>query len=292
MPVIADYQRRRTGHWHLAVLAGQWNQELQREILALVERQPSTKHPQTFELASGGDNKGKPLYLKVFCPPPGIVILKNMLRKSKAARFLHQGLALCKAGFRAPLTIAAGERRGWTFSSRAFVLTVGIEGQSLVSYLDDCWSGRRPPPSLEEKRKALRRLAGVIRKFHDLGFVHGDLVPSNVFVSDCRTAGHSFYFMDNDRTRRFPPWLPQVLWKRNLVQLNRFPLPGISLQDRMRFLRGYLGKGKWGRKEARLSRWLEDKTRKRRKECGGIPDSIKFRELMRWNGPWRRAPDD
>lgn len=292
MPVMADYQQCRAGKWHLTVLAGQWNQELQEKTLALVERQVASKHPQTFELVSGGDNESKPLYLKVFYPPPGIGMLKNLLRKSKAARFLHQGMTLSKAGFHAPVTIAVGEARRSPFSQRAFVLTVGVGGQSLVSYLHDCWLGRRPWPALAEKRKALKCLAEVIRKFHDLGFVHGDLVPSNLFVSDLESGEAGLCFMDNDRTRRFPPWLPQTLWKRNLVQLNRFPLPGISLQDRMRFMHGYLAKGKWGRKEARLSRWLEDKTRKRRKVCERIHDSVNFRELMRWNGPLRSVPDD
>ena len=282
MPVMADYQRCRAGNWHLTVLAGQWNRELQEKILALVDRQPPSKHPQTFALASGGDHESKPLYLKVFYPPPGIVILKNLLRKSKAARFLHQGLALAEAGFHAPATIAAGETRRWSFSQRAFVLTVGVGGQSLVSYLHDCWSGRRPQPALAEKRKALKCLAEVIRNFHDRGFVHGDLVPSNLFVAERQFGGSAFYFMDNDRTRHYWPWLPQSLWKRNLVQLNRFPLPGISLQDRLRFFLAYSGRRTCGARERNLLRWLELRTRRRRRECDHAGATGSFRMLMRW----------
>jgi hypothetical protein len=86
--------------------------------------------------------------------------------------------------------------------------------------------------------------------------------------------------MDNDRTRRFPIWLPQRLWRRNLVQLNRMPLPGISLQDRMRFLHAYLNAGKFSVADRKLARWLELKTRQRRKECDGVDPSVNFRRLM------------
>jgi hypothetical protein len=88
--------------------------------------------------------------------------------------------------------------------------------------------------------------------------------------------------MDNDRTRRYPRWLPQNLWKRNLVQLNRFPLPGISLHDRVRFLRFYCGRASRRPADDRLLHWLEIKTRRRRKECDGIGEPIDFRRLMRW----------
>jgi Lipopolysaccharide kinase (Kdo/WaaP) family len=289
MPVMADYQQRRAGNWRLTVLARDWNQELQEKILALVDRQTASKHPQTFELASGGDHEGEPRYLKVFHPPPGIDILKNLLRESKAARFLHQGLALSKAGFHAPIVIAVGETRRSPFSPRAFVLTMGVDGQSLVSYLHDCWSGRRPRPALAEKRKALKRLAEVIRNFHDLGFVHGDLVPSNLFVWDVPGGGLEFCFMDNDRTRHYRPWLPQSLWKRNLVQLNRFPLPGISLQDRLRFFLAYSGRRTCGARERNLLRWLELRTRSRRRECDHAGGTGSFRMLMRWTPAIMRA---
>jgi hypothetical protein len=285
------YERVRAGKWRLTVQAEQWSQERQEKILALVERQAASKHPQTFALPGSGGNENTPLYLKVFCLPPGVVALKNLLRKSKAARFLQQGLALHQAGFHAPVPIAIGETRAWSLSQRAFVLTAQVGGQSLVSYLHDCWSGRKPRPALAKKRDALRDLAKVIRKFHDCGFVHGDLVPSNLFILDRQGGGNEFYFMDNDRTRRYARWLPQSLWKRNLVQLNRFPLPGISLQDRVRFFLAYRGRRVCDRRDRNLLRWLELKTRKRRRECDRVDGSGSFRMLMRWTpGAIAREP--
>ena len=87
--------------------------------------------------------------------------------------------------------------------------------------------------------------------------------------------------MDNDRTRRYPKWLPQSLWKRNLVQLNRLPLSSISLQDRIRFFQEYSGAERAADLNRPLLKWLEQKTRERRRECDSVDATISFRQLMR-----------
>jgi hypothetical protein len=88
--------------------------------------------------------------------------------------------------------------------------------------------------------------------------------------------------MDNDRTRRYPKWLPQFLWKRNLVQLNRLPLSSISLQDRIRFFREYSATESSAELDRPLLQWLEKRTRQRRKECDSIDPTVSFRRLMSW----------
>jgi hypothetical protein len=127
----------------------------------------------------------------------------------------------------------------------------------------------------------LQALARHIRHLHDLGFIHGDLVASNIFV--CRNAAGNLLFvlMDNDRTRRYPKWLPQSLWKRNLVQLNRLPLSSISLQDRIRFFQEYSAAERAADLNRPLLKWLEQKTRERRRECDSVDATISFRRLMR-----------
>ena len=281
MSATGKYERLRAEKWRLMVLPAYWNPELQERILALAEQEAAAKHPQTVELfAASGE--GKPLYLKIFHPPGGVVQLKNLFRKSKAMRFLQQGIALSEAGFRVPVTVAVGERRIWRFLQRAFVVTLPVSGQSLPAYMLDCFAGRTPCMSWREKTAAVTSLAMLIQKFHNLGFVHGDLVPSNIFISNSRDGKPAFYFMDNDRTRCYGRWLPQRLWKRNLIQLNRFPLPGISLQDRVRFFLAYRGRPSCRGRDANLLRWLEARTRRRRRDCDRVDGSGSFRMLMRW----------
>jgi hypothetical protein len=282
MSATDKYERLRVGRWRLTVLPAYWSPELQEQVLARAEREVAAKHPQTLKLSFAPIGEGKPLYLKVFHPPAGAGHLKNLMRKSKALRFLEQSIALSEAGFRVPVTIAVGELRSWRFLQRAFVLTLAVGGQSLASCMMDCVCGRTPRMSFTEKIAALKSLAELIRKFHDRGFVHGDLVPSNIFIADWEDGKPAFCFMDNDRTRCYGRWLPQSFWKRNLVQLNRFPLPGISLQDRVRFFLAYRRRPSCQESDRNLLRWLERRTRRRRRECDRVTGSGSFRMLMRW----------
>lgn len=281
MPVNSDYRIVSTGKWRLALLSGRWSLDLEREVLALVDAQPWSKHPQTLAVRLRQRPTENEFYLKVFHPSNSWSAFKDVFRMSRAFRAWRQGLALSEAGFDVPLTIAAGEQRRCRFLRRAFVLTQKLDGQPAHLFLRRLID-RGEKNRLNAKRAGLRRVAGLVRRFHEQGFVHGDLVASNIFVSDTeRPPG--FYFMDNDRTRRYPSWMPQSLWKRNLIQLNRMPLPGITLQDRMRFFQAYLSSPILTNGERRLAYWLERKTRRRRKECDGVDPTGDFRKLMRWS---------
>lgn len=278
------YERRSAGNWRLEVIPEKWSNELWEKILLAIERQLPSKHPRTLELRLPETEPGALLFVKIFSPVSPLGTLKDIFRRSKALRSLRQGMALSRAGFQVPETIAVGELRKCRLLQRAFVLTLGIDGKPAPVFLRDRCLPHFAGWSLSEKRSSLKRLAEEVRHLHELGFVHGDLVPSNILVSETPSGGVCFYFMDNDRTRRYPIWFPQTLWKRNLVQLNRFPLPGISLQDRMRFFCAYVSGLDRSKKNQRLLRWLEMKTRKRRRECNGADATVSFRKLMRWDG--------
>jgi lipopolysaccharide kinase (Kdo/WaaP) family protein len=282
MRARSDYQFLSAGEWRMATLPGIWNREIEEKVLSLVNRQPWAKHPQTLSLRFPEGGKDQEYYLKVIHGVKGGGAFKDAVRISKAFRAWQNGIALAEAGFNVPLTIAAGEQRFLRLLQRAFILSQKIDGQPAHLFLRDMLD-RRDKEILAAKRTGLKRAANLIRRFHKTGFVHGDLVASNIFVSNEASGEHAFYFMDNDRTRRYPSWLPQSLWKRNLIQLNRLPLPGITLQDRMRFFQAYLNRQELTKADRRLIRWLERKTRRRRQECDGIDASGDFRRLMRWS---------
>jgi hypothetical protein len=283
MGLSPDYYRFKDGKWSLWIRREKWNDQLWPFVMPLIEQQPFSKHPQTLQLNLPCGLGGDLLFLKVFHGSSGVGALKDILRDSKALRSMRQGAALGRYNFHVPITVAAGEKRAHCLLRRAFVLTIGVNGQSLPVFLRDCALGVNNI-SLSEKRHGLQQLAIEVRRLHELGFVHGDLVPTNILVGRCTGEGSRFFFMDNDRTRHYPSWVPHALWRRNLVQLNRIPLPGITLQDRLRFLGYYLGLKKWARKERQLLAWFERKTRQRRKECDLVDSSGSFRRLMRWHG--------
>lgn len=264
-----------------------WSDGLCGEVLRHLEDQTSADHPQTKRFYFPQGENGVEFYLKMYRRSRVWRSLKDFFRDSKAFRALKMGEALSDVEFHVPVTVAAGEERSFRLLKRAFLLTLGVEAFSLPAYLRQYGSLPLAVGLLRKKRKYLKQLALEIRRLHQCGFVHGDLVPSNILVRP-EDGGIAFYYIDNDRTRRYRLWLPNILWKRNLIQLNRFVLHGISLQDRMRFLRFYLGQKSWGKRERRLIRWLEKKTRKRRRECDRIEAIVTFRELMRWNGPFAR----
>jgi hypothetical protein len=282
MTLPAGFQTCREGPWRFIVQPHHWSDALKEKVLAVVERQTTAKHPQTIELRDLPGSGPGHFYLKVFHARGGVLGVKELFRRSKAFRSLRISAALADAGFSVPLAVAAGEQRAHGWLRRAFVLSPAVNGVPAPVFLRARDASSARPLGVAEKRRGLQELAALVHQFHRLGFVHGDLVPSNILVSETEGGAMHFVFMDNDRTRRFPPRLRQTLWKRNLVQLNRFPLPGISLQDRVRFFRFYCGHGGSPAAEERLLKWLEMKTRKRRRECDGVDATGDFRTLMRW----------
>lgn len=286
MALSSKYRLLREGKWRLLIQPAQWSRELWEEVLRqLADGAWRDIHPETRRFRYPRGEEGREYYLKIYHRSHPFGTIKDLFRQSKSFRALKQGLALAEHGFHVPFAVAAGEERDRRLLKRAFLLTVRIDGSPLPLYLREHHAVPLSLIALREKRESLRKLALEIGRLHRMGFVHGDLVPSNILIRR-EERGVGFFYMDNDRTRRYPVWLPQRLWMRNLVQLNRFVLPGVSLQDRMRFLKSYLGGKTWGRKERRLARQLEKRTRERRLECDRIAAQVSFRELMRWDGPF------
>lgn len=283
MALDARYRRLVRDGWKLKVLADRWSDELWKRVLGLIAEQTARRHPRTLPVNFDESGQLARYYLKIYYPGSRWGALKDLFRRSKGVRFLDQGAELSEAGFLTPTAVAAGEERHLGFLRRAFVLTLALDGAPLPIFL--AGNGRTAAGiGLLEKRKGLQSMGRQIGRLHETGFVHGDLVPSNIFV--CRTSRGDlqFYLMDNDRTRRYPGWLPQTLWRRNLVQLNRFPLPAISLQDRLRFFRAYAAARGTRGNDRRLLRWLEARTRRRRRQCDSVDAPVSFRRLMSWQG--------
>jgi len=290
MPTAAEYRPIRTGFWFFWVLKGEADDGLLDSLAAIAEGQPYSKHPQTLRFSRPSAGSTSQFFMKVFHQRRGAAKLKDLLRQTKARRFWRQGMALCAAGFNVPHTVAFGEKRRRGLPERSLVLTSKIEGQPVPLYLSALNGSVESRRQIKHKRIALFQLGQLVRRFHDLGFVHGDLVATNILVADPGADAPSFYFMDNDRTQKYPAWLTGHLRNRNLVQLNRMPLAHITLQDRMRFLRSYLRVDSFGKAQRDFALWLEVKTRQRRWEVDGADASVSFRTLMAWHDPTVSRP--
>jgi serine/threonine protein kinase len=250
------FELRAAGRWKLLVRPDLWSGALWEQTIALVSAARSQKHPQTVRLAGAGDGS-PPCFVKIYSPARGAGSIKDLFRDSKALRALKMSAALGRSGFHAPSPLAAGEERIAGRLGSAFLVTFEITGAPLPQALRDRFGGSVDISRFSTKRAWIRQLADEIRRFHDAGFVHGDLVASNIFVA-FEGERPVFYLMDHDRTRCYPRVLSRLLARRNLVQLNRFDLPTISRSDRARFMRHYTG-----RNDRRLKRWLVRETRRR-----------------------------
>jgi hypothetical protein len=194
-----------------------------------------------------------------------------------ARRAFAMGRALAAAGFAAPVVLLVGR------SGRAGLLvTADTGGEDLLVAL-----ARLASPGDDtrvRKRDLLRRLGTEVARLHAAGFVHGDLVPPNL-----RWRDGEFVFLDNDRTRRAWPGA-----RRNLVQLGRFVVPGVTASDRARVLHAYASaRGLDRRRRHRLGAWVMRKIMARRCAIDRIPAETAaragFRALMRSGGPFDPA---
>jgi hypothetical protein len=218
----------------------------------------ASRHARTVRL----DDADGALFVKTYPTPDG----------RRALRAFRMGEALARAGLRAPAVVVAARRGG-----DGLLVTRDAGGEDLLVAL----ARRRAAPAA--KRAILRALGAEVARLHRAGFVHGDLVPANV-----RLVGERFVFLDNDRTRR-SPLLVGLAGRRNLVQLGRFVVPGLTLADRVRVLAAYTAvRGLGQRARRRLARWLVRKTIARRcaidRIAPGTAARVGFRELMRSGG--------
>jgi hypothetical protein len=279
MPTAGDYRLVRFNQWVFWVLDDAMDSGIVNSLAAAVDQQDYSKHPQTLRFTWPPEANAREYFLKVFHRGRGATIAKDLLRWTKARRFWRQGLSLDAAGFNVPRTIVCGEKRRRGLPERSLVLTDKIDGTAIPTFLSEWTRSLGDTAQVKLKWRGLAQLGELVRRFHDLGFVHGDLVATNIFVVQS-SSGPRFYLMDNDRTQRFPARLTMNLRKRNLVQLNRMPLAHINLQDRMRFLRSYLKVERVSKSDRDFAVWLERKTRQRRGEVDRVDTTVTFRKLM------------
>jgi len=100
------------------------------------------------------------------------------------------------------------------FFYRAHLLSLEIpEALNLVEYLQE--AQMRLPQNLPSKRRTIRNVGLLLRRFHDAGFFHRDLQLKNILVA----AGEPF-LIDFDRSYRRPS-LSIDQRMRNLLRLDR-----------------------------------------------------------------------
>ncbi len=165
------------------------------------------------------------LFVKVLDSPRGFERVKRKLRGTPASHVSRVTSELLAAGFDAPAVWAYGFH---VSSGRELIVTPRAAGRGPLRTLAAI--------DKASKRMLLKALGCEIARLHQASFVHGDLTPFNIFIVE--GVRPRFVLLDHERTRRVgTAYGRQQL--RNLVQLGRFELPGITRTDRLRLLRSY-----------------------------------------------------
>ncbi len=223
--LLSDLIRDKLIRWSVASAAGENGPPNRRSrYAATYQIRPGGASPEAFDA-----------FVKVYDPPRNSGRLKGWFRGSRASRAARAAALLAASGINAPRVLLCGEEAA---TGRTMLVAERAEGVSLAAFLAE------PPRSpigqqgwWLQKREVLRALGAEVAALHRAGFIHGDLTPYNVFVTDSTPI--RFAFIDHDRTRRaFAPGRRRRQL-RNLVQLLRFDLPRLTAADRMRIFQAW-----------------------------------------------------
>lgn len=233
----ADDRAEQDG-WRLTLALPAAVRELRDSLIAfvvaaadgrIVEPMRRSRHACTFQTQFvAGASLPISLFVKVIAPPRRIKRLKRIYRGSPARHVARVTAELTAAGLSAPPVWIHGREAA---RGRELLVTPRADGNGPLHTLAGLAG------AVAAKRALLRALGAEIARLHRGGFVHGDLTPFNIFI--VRGAPARFVLLDHERTRRSFVIGRTRRQLRNLVQLGRFKLPGLSRTDRLRMLAAY-----------------------------------------------------
>ena len=180
---------------------------------------------------------GREIFVKRFKPYAWYRRLEWMLAPTPARRCWEASGELERAGFNVAPPLAATETRRCVVPADSYFVTLSLEGALPAGRF---WRERSAGLGITGRRRLLGSLARELRRFHDAGFYSRDANADNFLVRLDAEGRGEFFLLDLENVRR--PW--RVSHRRrikNLVQLYG-PVRGeVSLRDRLRFVRAYVG---------------------------------------------------
>jgi lipopolysaccharide kinase (Kdo/WaaP) family protein len=227
--------------WQLNLAAGGLTPELREAVVAravaaargeLGAPRRRSRHASTWQVRIGAGAVEVEIFIKLIDAPLGFAAIKHRLRGGRASHVARVTQRLNDSGFLAPPLLLYGREAA---SGREMIVTPRAEGDGPLRTLKALQAGAAG--TIVRKRVVLRALGAEIARLHRCGFVHGDLTPFNILFVWAEPP--RFVLIDHERTRRTGPIGRRRRALRNLVQLGRFDLPGLSATDRMRILASY-----------------------------------------------------
>ena len=202
-------------------------------------------------------------YLKRYSQPPrrayrGLRTPHPRYRSLAAMEWAWLRL-LQKAGIPAPMPIAFGEEMRGLWETRSALLIAAVPGDSLERI-----APRLEPRDRARIRKLLDTVAALVARFHGLGLVHRDLYLAHIFADGIADSNGSPRLHLIDAARLFRPTILRRRWIAKDLAALAYSTPRVlvSMIDRARWLRSYLGTRRLGRDGRRLWYHVDGKVRR------------------------------
>ncbi len=278
-PDVAPFKRLRIGRWRLWLDPTRWRDQWWDSIeRALMEgdRGRRSRHASTFAVSLNASGDACRAFLKVYPGPNLWRALKQWLQGSMAWRALRMTQELSACGFRVPAILGAGEMRRGGLLRKSFLLAEAVEGVELTEVASRLASSPRSE-RVAQKRRLARLIGSEVGRLHRLGYVHGDLVVTNILVKDGGSS--AIWLIDHDRSRGPVRFFRGYYQRRNLIQLNRVELAGVTHCDRLRTFRHYAAARGWSKRKVRVeARRIAARTKARREQ---VARAIRRKEASR-----------
>ena len=200
-------------------------------------------------------------YLKRYQNPPATLQLRNWLdhraRKTTAEYDMGPIQELTKANIQTPTIVAYGIELSGLFEKRSFVITLGLQAQSMEKSLPQYVKAPKNREQYNKRKQFILDLADFVRRFHNTGYRHRDLYLCHIFHSE----ETGFHLIDLNRVFK-PMIFASRFTIKDLAQLH-YSSPGniFTDTDRLRFYLQYAKKQKLSRfdkfftKQIRFKAW-------------------------------------
>jgi len=183
----------------------------------------------------------------------------SLLRRTRAKREWRTALALERLGIRAVEPVLLGWRRRFGVPVESFLVTRGVNGTSLKGLAQRlAAAGAVISPG---ERQIIEHLGALVRLLHANGVHHPDLHGDNILITEPH---HQLCLLDLHAAK-----LRAGISRRDRVQnlavlCNSLALSGVTRQDRLRFVKAYLGPDSTRAKVLELSEVVRAKSQRLR----------------------------
>ena len=185
--------------------------------------------------------------------------LKTLTTPSKALQELKAAQGIDQRGVPTPVPVAVGEKLNWRMVKESYVVFKELKQcHALNSYFLQEYPAEKSSQKLSEKRKVITTLGTLAEKAHREGIFQSDFSLNNFLLTRGAQGSIKIYLSDFEKIT-----LKKSLSSRQqitcLAKLNRVGRE-ISLSDRLRFLKSYVGQRASAHHLVSLARMIQKRT--------------------------------